>query len=138
MADTRKARITVDQARRLGRVVSHAETELDAGPASRGRGGTRRTAGVHFVVVCTIDGGLAGSISTTCSWTYTVTSPLGHTYGEEMTPERRRLVNVPYTETPANTRGVGYFDEDGEFRLYCANETPLTQVCPPDDVEEVP
>ena len=84
-----------------------------------------------FAVRVEIDGGSAGTVSTSCSWTYTVTSDAGFEYGTELTPARRRLPNVPYTTTPADSWGAGFFDKDGEFVLWDANETPdLEDPCP--------
>jgi hypothetical protein len=82
-----------------------------------------------FRVYVTIDGGTAGTLSSTCSFTYTVTTNEGspvEVLGMGMTPERRRLVNTPYSTTPSGTKGFGYFDSDGVFVLYDANETAMT------------
>lgn len=82
-----------------------------------------------FAVLCTIDGGSAGSASATCSYTYTVTLHSGYVLGEHLTPARRRFANTPYTETPAESWGCGFFDKDGEFVLLDANELPQTEEC---------
>jgi hypothetical protein len=87
------------------------------------------TRGVEFKVRCFIDGGTAGSLNSTCSWTYTVRTLDDVLIATSKTPQRRRLLNTPYTPTPSGAIGCGYFNLDGEFILYDANETPQTQAC---------
>jgi hypothetical protein len=91
------------------------------------------TRGVHFDVRCTIDGGTSGTLTSTCSWTYTVTNEAGGPLGATMTPKKRRLVNTPYSSTPAGTEGSGYYNALGQFVLFDANETPLTGPDCPED-----
>lgn len=89
------------------------------------------TRGVDFRVLCTIDGGDAGVAGVSnCSWTYTVTTLDGVLLGEGMTPEERRWPLTPYTSTPANTVGEGYYDVGGAFVLSDANETIGVDHCP--------
>lgn len=84
-----------------------------------------------FAVRVTIDGGSAGSVSATCSYTYTAKSDAGYQFGTGLSPQRRRLTNVPYTATPANSWGAGFFDKNGDFVLWDANETPQVEdPCP--------
>lgn len=89
----------------------------------------RRPAGDLFAVTCTIDGGSAGSASTTCSFTYTVTDLHGVVIGEDMSPEQRRYPNVPYTTTPNDTPGLAYYDAAGDLHLWSANELAQTEEC---------
>ena len=84
-----------------------------------------------FPVTVTIDGGSAGTVSTTCSYTYEVKALDGSVIGTGKTPERRRYPNVPYTTTPSNTPGEAYYDSDGVLHLFDANELPQTEdPCP--------
>lgn len=93
-------------------------------------GGGSGAAGV-FPVTVTIDGGSAGSISTTCSYTYEVKALDTSVIGTAMTPEKRRFPNTPYTATPANSPGLAYFDSDGALHLFDANELPDSEEeCP--------
>jgi hypothetical protein len=80
-------------------------------------------------VLCTLDGGSAGSQTQTCSWTYTVHTLEGVLLGQQMTPQKRRPDNMPFTPTPDETVGTGYYDLDGEFILFDANETFATEAC---------
>jgi hypothetical protein len=82
---------------------------------------------VVFPVTVTIDGGSAGTVSTTCSYTYEVKALDGSVIGTGKTPEVRRYPNVPYTTTPANSPGLAYVDADGVLHLFDANELPETE-----------
>jgi hypothetical protein len=89
--------------------------------------------GQRFDVLCTIDGGSAGSLTTTCDWTYTVTTMDGEPLGTTLSPTRRRLINTPYTITPDDTIGEGTYDINGDFVLRDANETIKTHACEESD-----
>lgn len=91
-------------------------------------------AGRLFAVKVWKDGGTTdGDSSNQCDATYTVrtlAATANDTGGEElgtaMTPEKRRPsyggLDVP-SETGSGEIGQGYFDADGTFHLYDANET---------------
>lgn len=76
-----------------------------------------------FKVLVYKDGGSAGSVATNCSWTYTVKCSRGRTLGAAKTPKERRELKTVYTLTPDGTEGLGYYDENGTFQLWSANET---------------
>lgn len=88
-----------------------------------------RAAGEAFGVTCTIDGGAAGSASATCTYTYTVKDLYGVIIGQELTPEKRRFPEVPYTTTPDDSPGIAYYDEEGDLQLFDANELPQVEEC---------
>lgn len=88
-----------------------------------------RPAGEMFAVRCTIDGGSAGSAMATCSFTYTVKDLAGVVIGTSLTPELRRFSEVPYTTTPDDSPGEAYYDEEGDLKLFNANELPQVEEC---------
>lgn len=122
-------KFTKPAAQRIARVVR--EWEATPGgqaprPAPRGRATHPQTL---FAVRVTIDGGAAGSATTNCTWTYAVSLDSGYALGTGMTPKRRRFPDTPYTTTPNDTWGAGFFDKDGVFVLWDANELPETEEC---------
>lgn len=121
-------KFTERAARRVFAAVRKIEALADP-KGSRRHVVDRHPAQQLFAVRVTIDGGAAGSASTTCSWTYTVNLDSGYVLGEEMTPQKCRLPNVPYETTPDDTWGAGFFDKAGEFVLWDANECPQVEEC---------
>ena len=121
-------RLTERAAKRIFSAVRRIEGMAAAPPPQRHQV-DRHPPQILFAVRVTIDGGAAGSASTTCSWTYTVTTDSGYLLGEEMQPARCRLPNVPYAATPAGSWGAGFFDKGGAFVLWDANECPLVEEC---------
>jgi hypothetical protein len=90
------------------------------------------TRAVDFTVRVAIDGGSPGTTGvSTCSFTYTVHDLYGNLLGTGTEPAKRRLEKTPYTVTPDNAYGKGFYDADGQFILWSANETPKTKEdCP--------
>ncbi|MBX3378374.1 MAG: hypothetical protein KF678_15375 [Phycisphaeraceae bacterium] len=82
-----------------------------------------------FSVLVTVDGGSAGSGTTTCSWTYTLKTERGKVIATQKTPEAHRLPNVPYVETPEDSVGFAWYDHDSYLRLLWANEQPALESC---------
>jgi hypothetical protein len=122
-------KFTPESAKRIARVVREAERMPgDQLPALRGPR-TRQPPQPLFAVRVTIDGGAAGSATTNCTWTYTVTFDSGYQLGTLMTPQRRRVPLAPYTTTPAGSWGAGFFDKDGVFVLWDANELLVYVEC---------
>lgn len=117
-------RLSLGFARRVSEAVRQSEADARGPKVGRRRGLEQSQQQRMFGVRVTIDGGSAGSVSTTCSWTYTVELDSGYVLGEELTPQKRRLPNVPYTSTPADSWGAGFFDKNGAFVLWDANELP--------------
>lgn len=127
------AKFTTATAGRIARAVRGVEGQRRDGRSAELHAAQPRVVpNPTFAVKCSIDGGSGGSASTTCSFTYTVTTLSGRTLGEEMTPQQRRHENVPYTTTPNEAIGVAYFDEAGTFRLWSANELPALEDCEPE------
>lgn len=124
----RTGKLTERAARRIFSAVRKIEGLVGAAPPQRQQV-DRHPPQILFAVRVTIDGGAAGSASTTCSWTYTVTMDSGYLLGEEMAPAKCRLPDVPYAATPAGSWGAGFFDKNGEFTLWDANECPLVEEC---------
>lgn len=127
---TTTAKFSLSAARRVMRTVRTIERtprDLLGAKATRDQGLIPQTL---FAVRVYIDGGTAGTASTTCSWTYTVKRDSGHVFGTSMTPQRRRFPNTPYTTTPDGAWGAGFFDKTGTFVLWDANELPATEACP--------
>jgi len=50
------------------------------------------------------DGGVAGDVSTTCSWTYTVSDLSGNEMDTKISPEHTRMPNMKYFEAGAGGR----------------------------------
>lgn len=82
-----------------------------------------------FAVTVEIDGGLPGSVSTTCTFTYTVRAQDGTIIGEDMTPEVRRFPETIYTEPEGEQPGTAYYGPDGTLQLFDANELPEIEEC---------
>lgn len=122
-------RFKLPTAKRILRAVGRVEAS-DRTPTPGG-GTIAQPPQQLFAVRVTIDGGSAGSISADCSFTYKAVSDDGFLYGEHLTPARRRLHHVPYTTTPDNSWGAGFWDKTGTFVLWDANETPdVEDPCP--------
>ena len=128
--DDRYVKFSVAQARRIAATVrAHEKTLKRAIPDLVQRADQRQTPNPHFAVRVYADGGQPGTATTTCSWTYRVTSLAGTHLGDAMTPDRRRIPNCPYTATPEGTVGAAYFDEAGALKLWDANELPVAVDC---------
>lgn len=78
--------------------------------------------GMQFAVKVTEDGGVAGSVSTNCTWTYTVKDLRGRTLATAKSPLKLRNPDTPYMSTPADSIGTAYYDEAGVLQLLDANE----------------
>ncbi len=84
-----------------------------------------------FAVRVSVDGGASGSASTSCSFTYAAELDDGFELGTGLTPKKCRLPNVPYTAPADGTWGAGFYDKDGAFQLWDANECPQVEdPCP--------
>jgi hypothetical protein len=81
--------------------------------------------GVHFYVALTQTGGSNGTDTTAATWTYTAVSVTGAPCGTAMAPDRPR----GFGTFAAATKGVGYYDNSGDFKLADAYETPGTEEC---------
>jgi hypothetical protein len=71
----------------------------------------------YFPVLCTVDGGSAGSSSTTCSFTYTLKTQDGFTIATAKTPEAPRIPNNVYATPAADSAGVAWIDKNGVVQL---------------------
>lgn len=131
MASSASVKFSVDQGRRIAAVVrAHEKRVPDATSPLSPALEDRQIPNQIFAVKVYIDGGSAGSGSTTCSFTYTVKNLAETvTLGTAKSPKVRRLVNVPYTTTPNGSIGSAYFDEAGALQLFDANETPDLESC---------
>ncbi len=76
------------------------------------------------------DGGVAGGVGVTCSFTYTLADPItGNTYpGVPMSGSGQRIANVTMT---AASYGLGWYDSSGDPVLVWADEVPDQYTCPP-------
>ncbi len=76
------------------------------------------------------DGGVAGGVGVTCSFTYTLTDPItGNTYpGVPMSGSGQRIANVTMT---AAGEGLGWYNSTGDPVLVWADEVPSQYTCPP-------
>lgn len=75
-------------------------------------------------------GGSAGNATTQCSFTYTVRDLSGYQIGTGMTPLKRRpAVGAMSAVDPSFGWGTGFYDTDGTFKLWDANETLLSEAC---------
>lgn len=82
-----------------------------------------------FPVRVTKTGGVTGSKTVQCTWTYTVESFSGQELGTTMTPLRRRPAKGAISEPDDDTVAIGCY-VDGTFELYDANEVYEIEVCP--------
>ena len=87
---------TFDQqsVRRISRAVRRSERQVRNRRPRRGRWGGKKTA-IRLVIV-TLDGGVEGSASTNCTFTYTIESLDGKELDTGLTPERARHSNTKY------------------------------------------
>lgn len=82
-----------------------------------------------FPVKPTQVGGVAGDTTTKCSFTYDVTDINGAALGTAMTPEKNRTSLGAHVAPAAGDFGVGFYDADGSFKLWDANEVIDTEAC---------
>jgi hypothetical protein len=72
-------------------------------------------------VLCTVDGGVAGSASTTCTLTYSLKRVSGGTGGAVIatgkTPKRTRYGNCEYDSPAADSYGIACYDDTGTIQL---------------------
>jgi hypothetical protein len=68
-------------------------------------------------------GGSSGNKTTQADWTYTVKDIHGFELGTVMTPLKVRPEFGSIAAPPDDTYGTGFFDADGVFQLWDANET---------------
>jgi hypothetical protein len=80
-------------------------------------------------VKVTVDGGTAGSDSTTCSFTYTVASLAGSQLGTAKTPLRHRYTNVEHNEPAAASYGQAFYDGTTLVLVEAYEEYPLDVDC---------
>lgn len=81
-----------------------------------------------FPVLITKDGGVAGSASADCSFTYTVKDLAGVELASGLSPECGRLTKTEYAEPSADSPAVAYRDAAGDLHLYhVAGEVPVTK-----------
>lgn len=91
-----------------------------------------------FAVRVTKDGGSAGTVSASCTFTYTCTLDSGFELGTLKSPQKCRLPNTPYTQPADGSWGAGFYDKDGTFVLWDANECPQVEdPCPEASTELV-
>jgi len=82
-----------------------------------------------FPVTVTKDGGVAGSYSASCTFTYTIKNLSGVTIATGLTPNIPRFTNVEYAQPSANSPGMAYFTGAGAIALYsAAQEIPVTDL----------
>jgi hypothetical protein len=80
-------------------------------------------------VTVTKDGGVAGSPSANCTWTYTVKDQAGNTLATAKTPKVPRVANCQYNQPADNSPGLAYYDAAGTLQLYhAAEEIPTTDL----------
>ncbi|QNN23535.1 hypothetical protein HED60_15040 [Planctomycetales bacterium ZRK34] len=85
--------------------------------------------GTVFAVNLTEDGGSDGDESTQASYTYTAKSlDDAFTFGTVLTPKKQRP-SVGTVTSGDGLVGLGYYDDDGDFQLYDANEVKTWEVC---------
>jgi len=77
-------------------------------------------------VKVTMDGGVGGSASTDCSYTYSVDDENGNKIAEDMTPQTPRLLYTQYTA--GDGWGWGCYDKDDNFILLDAGEKEVAEV----------
>lgn len=82
-----------------------------------------------FPVKPTQVGGSAGNKTTQVSFTYDVTDLNGATLGLAMTPQKNRTSLGAHVAPTAGDFGVGFYDADGSFKLWDANEAFDTGPC---------
>lgn len=90
-----------------------------------------------FPVKVVKDGGVAGSPTTTCTFTYTLKDLAGTTIKKNpagdnatsMTPLRPRYANCEYDQPADDSYGKAFFDASGNLQLYeCVQEKPKGDV----------
>lgn len=81
------------------------------------------------IVTVAKDGGVAGSASTTCTWTYTITDLAGTELATGLTPHRPRHTNVIYTQAPDGSRGWAEWVDDEWVLLVAFQEIENSDDC---------
>lgn len=119
---------------REARTTNERLRSLEARPVPRPRPEpktpARRPRGMMEAVLCTVDGGSAGSDTTTCDFTYTITTLGGTELATTLTPKRPRYANVTYNTPTTDSIGQAYKDSAGDWQLYEAiEEYPTLDSC---------
>lgn len=126
----RYVKFTEPDARRIAAVVRAAEGQKNYALIERLMAVLdRRLPSQTFAVRVYIDGGVAGSATTPCTWTYRVTAMSGRDLGTGLSPIKRRFAPAVYSVTPDGTVGLAFFDDRGDLQLYDANELLATVDC---------
>ena len=82
-----------------------------------------------FAVKVVKTSGSAGTVSTMCSFVYTVKTLDGTAIGTGMTPAKRRAAAGPYSAPADDSYGTAFYDEDGDLVLFDANEVEAVVAC---------
>jgi hypothetical protein len=90
-------------------------------------GGGSSTLGTLFAVVLVQDGGANGTASAAPTFTYTI-NDINDEVELEGTPQAPEL-GRPNGAVTAATRGMAYYDVDGDITLFYAHEVPTTDTC---------
>jgi len=83
---------------------------------------------IAFKVKVTRDGGQAGDINQTCSFTYAVTNERDEVLSTGLTPDVGRIPNCEYFEPEAGSPGLGYYDAGGFHLHSVAQERPTGDI----------
>lgn len=127
---SRFVKFNEDQGRRIARAVRAFEAATpDLTRDDNPNEPARMVVNPVFAVKVYKDGGASGSISTNCTWTYTVKTLSGRTLGTGKTPKARRFTLMIYPLVADGTIGTAYFDEAGVLQLLDANELPDIETC---------
>jgi hypothetical protein len=92
-----------------------------------GGGGKRPTLGTLFAVVLVQSGGSNGTASAAPTYTYKI-NDINDEVELEGTPQAPEL-GRPNGAVTAATRGMAYYDVDGDITLFYAHELPSTTTC---------
>lgn len=81
------------------------------------------------VVTVEKDGGVAGSASTNCTWTYTIKDLAGTELDTLLSPHRPRYANTIYTQAPDDSYGLAANIGGAWVLMVAWQETEQTSVC---------
>ena len=124
---------TEQTARRVLRATQRVEAGITRLPGGTGHtpklegNGKRPTLGTLFAVVLVQDGGANGTASAAPTYTYTI-NDINDEVELEGTPQAPEL-GRPNGAVTAATRGMAYYDGDGDITLFYAHEVPTTDTC---------